>query len=599
MQSKYTIQDFLEVKSAGAPSFSPDASKIAYISNMTGTSQLYLVSAEGGDPEQLTDYPDAIAFARFSPADNKIIFGKSAGGNEQTQFFILDVDTREIKDLTTRPDVRHDFGGWSRDGKQICYVSTERNGQDFDVYVMDIQTLEKKLIFDRGEWCQALGFSPKGTYVLVGQSHSSFDNDGYLCDVLTGEIRHLTPHEGNVIHANPRWLPDESGFFLTTNEGREYMGASKYTLSEKRFSDVLTPDWDIDGLAIDTEGKTLAAIVNEDGYYRARFYDPYTFEERRYDLPSGNISTTHFSQDGKKLALVVGDSRHTSDVWVLDLETDRNHQVTHSPQGVPPEAMVEPELIRITSFDGLSVPAFIYRPRDIPQGAKLPVILNIHGGPESQYQPGLAPIIQYFVYCGYIVVAPNVRGSSGYGKTYMALDDVEKRMDSVKDMVSLRDYLKNEPDVDSKKIVLMGGSYGGFMVLAGLAFYPELWAAGIDIVGIGNFVTFLENTAAYRRALREAEYGSLEHDREFLERISPFNSAEKIVAPLFVIHGANDPRVPLSEAEQVVSKLKGLGRDVDMLIYADEGHGLAKLKNRLDAYPKMIAFLQRVLRGNQ
>jgi dipeptidyl aminopeptidase/acylaminoacyl peptidase len=302
-----------------------------------------------------------------------------------------------------------------------------------------------------------------------------------------------------------------------------------------------------------------------------------------------------FSQDEQYVACTIGDARHTTDVWMIDMKTGEAKQLTKSFQGVLPEELIDPELIRFKSFDGLEIPAFIYRPRSIEPSKKLPVIINIHGGPEGQSSPSLALITQYFVYAGYIVVAPNVRGSAGYGKTYMKLDNVEKRMNSVKDIIALRDYLAKLPEVDLKKMVVMGGSYGGFMVLACLAFYPDLWAAGIDTVGIANFVTFLENTAPYRRHLREAEYGSLEKDRKFLESISPINFVENIKAPLFIIHGANDPRVPLSEAEQISGKLKSLGRTVEMVVYSDEGHGLSKLKNRLDAYPKMVDFLEKVL----
>ncbi len=595
MQKTYSIQDFLEVKSAISPSFSPDGCRVAYLSNVTGTNQVYLITLGDGEIEQLTRYPDPVTFVRFSPIANKIIFGKSEGGNEQTQFFILNLDTREIVDVTKHADVRHNFGDWSRDGRQICFASTERNGKDFDVYVMDVDTLKKKCVFDRGEWCSALGFSPRGTYLMVGQAHSNSNNDIYLCNLTTGEIDHITPHEGDVLHENLRWLPDEKSFFLLKDEGREFMGVSTYTFATKKFEYVVTQDWDIDSIAIDNESKRMVLIVNEDGYRRGMLYSPTTFRELPCMLPVGNISATTFSQDGSQLVFTIGDSTHTTDVWVMNLESGVFRQLTHSYQGVLPEAMVEPELVHFRSFDGLLVPAFVYRPQNVVKGKKLPVIINIHGGPESQYQPGLASITQYFVYCGYIVVAPNVRGSSGYGKTYMALDDVEKRMDSVKDIVSLRDYLENDSEVDTEKIALMGGSYGGFMVLACLAFYPKLWAAGIDIVGIGNFVTFLENTALYRRAVREAEYGSLVRDRHFLEQISPFNAIENIRAPLLVIHGANDPRVPLSEAEQVVSKLRELDREVEILIYPDEGHGLAKLKNRLNAYPRAVSFLEKVL----
>jgi dipeptidyl aminopeptidase/acylaminoacyl peptidase len=595
MEKKYTIKDFLEVKFAGAPSFSPDALSIAYLSNSSGTFQLYVMSVEGENAVQLTNYSDSLSFARFSPTENKIIFGKSDGGNEQTQFFIFDLDTQEITDITKRPDVRHNFGSWSQDGKRICFASTERNGTDFDVYTMDIATLEKKCIFDKGGYGVAIGFSPKGTYLLTAIAPSNDNNDAYLCNLVSGEIECITPHEGKVFHENLRWLPDESAIFFTQDKDREYMGLGIYTLTTKRFEYVLTLEWNIDGVAIDSKGEKLAIIVNEEGYNNAALYNPATFEKLSYTFPPGDITTTHFSQDGTKLALVVSDSCRTSDVWVMNLENGEYKQVTHSEQGVPAEAMIEPELIRYKSFDGLEVPFFMYRPKEIMEESKLPVIIYIHGGPEGQYQPELAPITQYFVQHGYMVVAPNVRGSSGYGKTYMALDNVEKRMDSVKDLVSLREHIETIPGVDTTKIVLMGGSYGGFMVLAGLAFYPELWAAGINTVGIGNFVTFLENTAPYRRAPREVEYGSLEHDRDFLESISPFNFVDQIKAPLFVIHGANDPRVPLSEAEQVVTRLKELGREVELVVYNDEGHGIAKLKNKLDLYPRVISFLERVL----
>ena len=595
MNTKYSIKDFLEVKFAGGASFSPDGTRVAYLSTASGTSQVFLMPVEGGEPEQLTDFQDLVSFARFSPTKDVIIFGKAEGGNEQTQFYLLDLDTRQIINITANPEVRHNFGGWSPDGKSICFASNERNGKDFDVYVMDIATLEKHCIFDEGEWCAADGFSPRSTYVVVRRNHSNANTDLYLCNLETGNVEHITPHDGNVFYAGARWLPDESAFFLLQNQDREFTGLARYSLSERKFQYVLTPDWDVEGAAIDRNGKNIAVIVNEDGYGRVTIYDTETFGARSYRLPVGNIYWTRFSARGSQIAFGLGDSRRTSDVWILSLETGESHQLTHSRQGVPPEAMVEPELIRFVSFDGLSVPAFVYRPKGIKQGMKVPVVINIHGGPEAQYQPVYQPVMQYLVHRGYTVIAPNVRGSSGYGKSYMALDDVEKRLDSVKDVVALRDHIANMSDMDTAKIALYGGSYGGFMVLACMAFYPKLWAAGVDIVGIVNFVTFLENTASYRRALREAEYGSLENDRELLEKISPIHSIEKIEAPLLLIHGANDPRVPLSEAEQVVARLKDVGRHVELLVYPDEGHGIAKLQNKLDAYPKAVEFLNKAL----
>ncbi len=595
MKTSYSIKDFLHVKAAWAPSFSPDGSTVAFLSNDTGSGQLYTVPVKGGEPTQLTHYADAVTFARFSPTENKIIFGKSEGGNEQTQLLLLNLETQETIDITNQSVVKHDFGGWSPDGKSICFTSTERNGTDFDAYILNIETGEKRCIFDQGGWCGALGFSPLGTYVIVGRSRSNADGDLYLCNVNTGTVDHITPHTGAVQYSTPCWLPDETAFYLIKNEAREYRAVCMYAIANRHFEYILTPDWDVDGMAVDRYGNAIAVLVNEDGYHTAIVYEQKSLTRYSNPLPKGNVSSACFSVQGNRLALVVGDSTHTTDVWIVDLDDGVSWQLTHSVQGVPAEVMVEPELVHYLSFDGVPIPAFIYRPRTVPPGKKLPVVINIHGGPEAQYLPVMAPITQYLVHCGYIVVGPNVRGSSGYGKTFMSLDDVEKRMDSVKDIVSLREYLAQDAQIDVEKIALMGGSYGGFMVLAGLTFYPALWAAGVNIVGIGNFVTFLENTASYRRSMREAEYGSLIHHREFLEHISPYNFAENIQAPLMVIHGANDPRVPLSEAEQIVEKLTALGRDVELLVYADEGHGLAKLQNKLDAYPKMVAFLERVL----
>lgn len=597
MTKKYAIKDFLEVKSAWNPSFSPDASRVAYISNMTGVAQIYVTPRSSSEPIQLTDSDDPISFASFNPTQNLIIFGKSEGGNEQNQLYLIDPDTKEIISLTDNKNARHDFGSWSRDGKFISYASTERNGKDFDIYVMDIETRRKECIYQDGGWCKAGPFSPKRTYLSFKKSHSNMNSDTYLYNLQTKELKHLTPHTEPMLQGFPRWFPDESAFLITMDKDREFMGIAKYSLEKNKFDYVFTPDWDVEGLAMQRDGKFLATTINEDGYSKLFIQNPHTLEAFPYDLPKGEIGACRFSIDGNFLVFSLGDSRRTRDIWILDTQSKKCIQITHSPQGVPSEAMVEPELARYKSFDGLDVPFFIYKPKDSDDKKKFPAVINIHGGPEGQHQPGYGPVTQYLVNNGYVVVAPNVRGSSGYGKTYLTLDDVEKRMDSVKDIVALRDYLKNVPEIDTDKLVLMGGSYGGFMVLAGLAFYPDLWAAGVDTVGIANWITFLENTAPYRRALREAEYGSLEKDREFLKSVSPINSVESIKAPLFIIHGANDPRVPLSEAEQMASKLKELGRKVEMVVYSDEGHGLSKLKNRLDAYPKVVAFLDKALKG--
>ncbi|MEK7514608.1 MAG: S9 family peptidase [Patescibacteria group bacterium] len=592
---KYTIADFLEVKSSFAGRFSPDASRVAYLSDESGTEQIYIIPARGGGAVQLTDFPDYISGLIFSPTENIIVFSKSEGGTELDQLYTLNPDTKEIIQLTNDKKMKYGLGTFSYDGRFISYASNERNGTDLDIYIMQLATRRVKCVFDQGGWCGPVGFSPSGKYLMVAKNYSNEDNDLYLCDLETDEIEHVTPHTEKVYHGSSRWLPDESAFYVTMDKGVEFMSLARYAMKDKEFEYVLKPDWDIEGLAMQKDGKYLAITFNKDGYTKVTIHDPYTLKVLPFTLPQGEIGGISFSRDGSQMMLTLWDACRTTDIYVADMKTGVSRQLTHSHQGVPPEVLVVPELVRFVSFDGLEVPAFIFKPKNTAAEKKLPVIIYIHGGPESQYRPELAQLTQYFIYSGYMVVAPNVRGSKGYGKTYMALDNVEKRIDSVKDIVALREYLKTLPEVDTKKVVLYGGSYGGYMVLACMAFYPGLWAAGVDIVGIVNFVTYMENTSSYRRAAREAEYGSLEKDRKLLESISPIHALDKMDAPLFVIHGANDPRVPVSEAEQVVAKLREHGKDAELLVYPDEGHGLYKLKNRLDAFPKVVAFLEKEL----
>lgn len=596
MSKKYEINDFLEVKSASSPSLNFDGSKVSFLSNITGTRQLYIVSSLGGEPEQITSYDDPISFAVFSPVKNEILFGKDEGGNEQTQFYLYSLETKKIKALTNNPKVKYNFGQFSRDGKYIGYSQNERNGKDFDVYIMNMENGEVECVYDKGGPCHALGFSPKNTYLAIKKKHANLNVDIYLLSLSDKNLELITPHEGDIYFSGTSWLHDESAFYTITNKERDLIGLSKFDMQTKKFDYVLTPDWDIDGVSISFDGKFLAVVINEDGYNKLSLHASDTLKNIPLKgLPkTGTVYSSRFSKDSKYLTLSVGDSRHTTDIWLYSIEDQKCWQLTHSPQGVPPEELVEPELFRFTSFDGLSVPAFLYLPKDIKDGESVPVIVNIHGGPEAQYQPSLALLTQYFVYQGYAVIAPNVRGSAGYGKKYLALDDIEKRLDSVRDLASLHEHIKTIPQLNSEKVALMGGSYGGYMTLVGLAFYPDLWVGGVDIVGIANFITFLENTAPYRRAVREAEYGFLDKHKDVLHAISPINHIDKIKSPLFIIHGANDPRVPLNEAEQMVEKLTSLGRKAELLVYHDEGHGLSKLKNRLDAYPKVSEFLKEI-----
>lgn len=599
MDQKYKIEDFLEIRSAHGASFSPDGSKVAFLSNLTGVNQVYLVSCDSGEPEQLTSYEEPVSFAYFSPVKNEILFGMAKGGNEKTQFFLFDITSKTVRSVTSQPEAIHRFGSWSRDGKFITYSSNIRNGTDFDVYIMEIETGVSSSIFNEGGSCDSLGFSPAGTKVVVRKQHTFQHHDIYVVDLENKNAELLTPNEEKATFGAPRWLPDESGFFCVSNRSRDLDGLLFFDLKAKNNRYVLTPEREIEGTSITLDGKYLAVMVNEDGYRTMIIYDTRTIEPiANQQFPKGLISGPQWSSDGGYLVFTLLSATKNADVWVWSRNENRYWQITHSPRRIPEEIFVEPELINYKSFDGLQIPAFFFLPKGDLKSNKLPVIVDIHGGPEGQSRPTFDSLIQYFVYSGYAVITPNVRGSSGYGKKYLALDDIEKRMDSVTDLQYLHKFLKQDDRIDGGKIALMGGSYGGYMTLAGLTFHLELWAAGVDIVGMSNLVSFLENTSPWRRALREAEYGYLATDRKFLESISPLNFIEKIQAPLLIIHGANDPRVPLSEAEQMYNKLKESGKRAELLVYQDEGHGLSKLKNRLDAYPKIVDFLDSILKEN-
>ncbi len=358
--------------------------------------------------------------------------------------------------------------------------------------------------------------------------------------------------------------------------------------------------WDAENLALTDDGKRMALVTNENGYSRLKLFDTAAGWDSRRELPvpalpECTIPEITWSRDGKRLALTLNTADDAPDIWIWDIEEQILWRATRSSLGgIPQHTLVQPELVHYPTFDGLEIPAFLYLPQH-RQAAKLPVVIYVHGGPESQSRPIFNPVIQYFVAHGFGVLAPNVRGSTGYGYHYQSLDDVRLRMDSVADLQQAVYWLRDRGIADPQHIAVMGGSYGGFMVLAAITTYPDLWAAAVDIVGIANFVTFLENTGPWRRKLREAEYGSLENDRAFLEQISPIRHVDRIAAPLFVVHGANDPRVPVGEAEQIVAALRSRNVPVEYMRFEDEGHGLIKRANRLLAYPAIAHFLDTYL----
>ncbi len=620
----YDIERYLNVRSAFGASFGADGNRLSFRMNTTGTPQIWSLTEPGAWPEQHTFFDERVTFASASPERPELIFGMDAGGNERTQLYQLQLDTGEITALTQIPEAKHRWGGWSHDGEQFAFTSNRRDESVFDIYVQsraktnNLDTTESptsetastnpepaELVAEGDGWLTLSGWHPDDTHLIVTQAYSGYDQDLSILDLASGKQQHLTPHTGSVRYSSASWGPNGESIYLVTDRETDTLRLERVTIDTGEFSVVetaghdhhLDDDWNVGGFALDESSRRIVYGRNVDGYTEwtagelvaADRIDPFPDPA----LPAGVAGGLSFGPDGDRFAVTVTSSTQNTNVYVVDITSGAAEQWTQAPTaGIPPETFVAPELIHYPSFDSREIPGFFSLPETDSGRSETPVIIDIHGGPESQRRPSFSGVKQYLLAHGYGVFEPNVRGSAGYGKAYAALDDVENRMDSVADIEAAVDWLSAHPAVDPDRIVAMGGSYGGFMVLAAMTEYPDLWAAGIDIVGIANFVTFLENTGEWRRKLREAEYGSLETDRAFLESISPINTIESIAAPLFVLHGANDPRVPVGEAEQIIANASEQDVPVEQLIFDDEGHGVSKLENRITAYRAIVEFLE-------
>jgi dipeptidyl aminopeptidase/acylaminoacyl peptidase len=639
-QTSYTIQQYLSIRSAGSPALAPDGRRLFYLTNVTGTSQIWMIDLPAGAPKQITNYEDNVSFVRFSPRGDGLVFGKARGGDENTQFFWMKPDGSGIRELTNLPKIRHNFGDWSADGTRIFYSSNKRSPQFFDVYSMEVASGKEELLYRQDGSNSFADASDNGEKIIISRSGTelSLDNNLYLIDVKTKKETLLTPHTDASQFGDVEFLPDGDSVIFTSNHNREFSAMMQIDnlrdgVEPKPFTIKPEPNWDVEAIAFPDEGSHFAYTLNREGFSELHLrkfevggkplITDISTSDQTVKLPaSGIVGGLNFSKDGKKLAFTFNSSKNNSDIWLYDLEKKSLAQITKSERSnIAQETFVEPQLIKYKTFDGREIPAWYYKPLDKygylisgPVGrvdsrnkalAKstdqkinnaLPVIVSVHGGPEGQERPGFNPLYQYYLSRGYAVLATNVRGSTGYGKTFTHLDDVRKREDSVKDLAYAVEWLKTSGGADARRIAVMGGSYGGYMTMAAITLYPDLWAAAVNTVGIVNWETFLKNTSGYRRRQREVEYGMLDKDIDFLRSISPLAKVDKIKTPLFVIHGKNDPRVPYTEAEQVVKALKDRNATVEYKLFDDEGHGISKLKNRLELYPLVADFLDKYMK---
>ena len=598
----FRFEQFLNARSVYGPTVDASGRRIYFLSDLTGVPALWSLALDedGAWPEPVVTDLDRVQAAFPSGLPGRLIVAADVGGAERTQLFLLDRPGELPVRLTDDLDAIHLFGSWHPDNKTIAFSSNRRDSRHFDVELLNVETGERRVLWQTDGSSYADRFSPDGRSLLVRRLETPSDQAVFVVDVKSGGVTRLTPGGTPAVYENLAWSGDGRQIFAISDVGREHPALVTFDTETGQMAQRVSPACDVDAFALAPNGETLIYALNRGGISEVRLLEIADGGDRRIELPPGQAHdgyrwTPTFSwlPDSRAALFAFSEATRPPDIFRVHVAAPRPERITRGwLAGLVPSELARAELVQYPTFDGRQIPAFVFSPPESARDGMGAAVFFVHGGPESQTRAVFNPVIQYLANRGFTVIAPNVRGSSGYGKTYLKLDDVEKRMDAVRDLAAGAEWAVQAGLAHPKRLAVMGGSYGGFMVLAALTNNPELWAAGVNIVGIANFVTFMERTGPWRRRLREAEYGSLEHHRELLEAISPIHKADRIVAPLFVVHGANDPRVPIHEAEQLVEKLTELGRPVEYRRYENEGHGLAKLPNKLDAYPRIADFLE-------
>ncbi|MEZ4448545.1 MAG: alpha/beta fold hydrolase [Nannocystaceae bacterium] len=600
------IGSYSEARSAGVLDWHPKEPWLLISTRFADTAQIHEVRAPLGARRQLTFFADRVGGAAYPPVGDGdfFLFSRDVGGNEFAQDFRLDRASGQITLLTDGAS-KNSLGPWTRDGARMAYTSTRRSGKDTDLYLVDPRdpATDRLLAAVEGGGWAPLDFTADGATLLVQNYVSINESELWLFDVASGERKLLTEKTGDtpVAWAGGAFFADDKAIVSSTDADGEFRQLVRIDRATGAHS-ALTPPipWDVSSYSISHDRRRLAAVTNEGGFGRLHLYDLPGGRERPIagEVPGGVISSLAWHPSGRLLAMTISSARSPSDVYVLDVNKGKLERWTESEVGgLDPSGFSEPELIQWKSFDEREIPGFYYRPPARFTG-KRPVVVLIHGGPEGQSRVGFIGRNNYYLSeLGVALIYPNVRGSTGYGKSYVRLDNGELREDSVKDIGALLDWIATRPELDPERVMIMGGSYGGYMTLASAVHYADRIRCAVDIVGISNFVTFLENTEAYRRDLRRVEYGD-ERDpkmRELLQSISPLTHADKIKKPLFVIQGRNDPRVPASEAEQIVKTLQGSGTPVWYLEAKDEGHGFSKKRNQDYQMYSTVLFMKTYL----
>jgi dipeptidyl aminopeptidase/acylaminoacyl peptidase len=599
--TRYSVADFYGNTEYGGASFSPSADRILVSSNRSGVYNAYAIPVAGGAPEALTHSTDDAIFAvSWFPADDRILYSRDQGGNELNHLYVRTADG-ESRDLTPGAKLKAAFDGWSGDDRSFFVETNERDPRYFDLYEYATDGYARKLIYRNTEGYTLGPISRDKRYLALVRPRTTNDADVFLHDRRAGTTTHITRHTGDINYSPQDFAPDGSRLLLTSDSGREFTALRAYDIATRQTSPVYQLNWDILGAGYSKHGKYLTVYVNEDSRPDARLFDATTMQPVELPgMPPGVVRGISLSRDESTMAFYASDGSVPDELWAGRLGQAPGRLTSALNPRIRREDLVVPRVARFKSYDGLEIPGLLYRPHQASPAARAPAIVMVHGGPGGQAQVGYFALTQALVNHGYVVYDINNRGSSGYGKTFYAMDDRRHGEADLGDVVASKRMLAATGYVDSARIGILGGSYGGYMTLAALTLRPDAFRAGVDLFGISNWVRTLTSIPPWWASFREALYAEMGDpgtDSSRLRRISPLFNADRIRAPLMVLQGANDPRVLKVESDEIVAAVKRRGVPVEYVVFDDEGHGFVKKANEIEGYSRVLEFLDRYLKG--
>jgi dipeptidyl aminopeptidase/acylaminoacyl peptidase len=599
---QYTIEQFMKTVRIGGADFSADDGEILFFSNRSGIFNVYSLPVAGGPEKQLTHSTRESTFSVAWLPDGRFLYRYDRGGNENDHLYVLEGDGE--RDLTPGEKVKANFLGWNREKTAFYYSVNGRDARFFDIFKMDVKNFRSVKLYEDTIGYQVGPVSKDEKWIAFTKTNTPSDLDIYLYHLRSKEMKHISPHQGEVSYELTDFDADSKYLYYLTDDGEEFKYLARYDLATGNIEPVEKPMWDITSAKFSRHWKYRLVAVNEDARTRITVTETKTGKVVPFPkLPDGDITGVTFSDDEKLMVFYFNGDRSPADLYVYDFATQQARKRTESlnPE-ISPADLVESEVVRFKSFDGTEIPNILYRPHSARSAAPAPALVLVHGGPGGQTRVGYNPLVQFLVNHGYVVLGINNRGSSGYGKTFFKADDRKHGREPLWDCVEAKKYLQSLGYVNASKIGIIGGSYGGYMVLAALAFKPEEFQVGVDIFGVSNWIRVLESMPPYWDAFRKglyAEIGDPEKDREMLIDTSPLSHADKITKPLIVLQGANDPRVIRAESDDMVNAIRRQGGIVEYVVFDNEGHGFTKKENQITGYQAILRFLDKHLKGEE